>query len=409
VAAVPSIGRATGVESPAAADAAAHDLYVRNYPRILRFCRSRLRSREDAEDAAQTTFAYAVGALRRGVVPTLESAWLLKIARNVCLNRWAASSRRSAHEVARDPQRLQELAEGHEPTAGEAHALYQALQRLTEQQRRAIVLREWQGLSYAEIADELELSQSAVETLIFRARRALARELRRDDRLRSRSGLGSLLAGLKSLLGGGGAAVKVAAGIAALANAGGIAAPRIEHRLQHHKPAPAVSTPNVARASVVPSAARQGVSDNPVRTSAAPKARRLVSSPITADAPTRADLPASDAPSGNAPAAPGADGGATSPPAGETPAKPDEPSQPAPPPSSPPPRGETDPPATLPAPTLPPPPALPPAPTLPPAPALPPAPDLPATPPAPALPPTPPLPLVNAADVPLPGGGVNLP
>jgi DNA-directed RNA polymerase specialized sigma24 family protein len=103
VAAVPSIGRATGVEAPAAADATAHDLYVRNYSRVLRFCRSRLRSREDAEDATQTTFAYAVGALRRGVVPTLEAAWLLKIARNVCLNRWAASSRRSAHEVARDP------------------------------------------------------------------------------------------------------------------------------------------------------------------------------------------------------------------------------------------------------------------------------------------------------------------
>jgi RNA polymerase sigma factor (sigma-70 family) len=404
VAAVPSIGRATGVEAPAAADAA-HDLYVRNYPRVLRFCRSRLRSREDAEDAAQTTFAYAVGALRRGVVPALESAWLLKIARNVCLNRWAAGSRRSAVEVARDPQLLQELAEGHEPTVGEAHALYEALQRLTEQQRRAIVLREWQGLSYAEIAEELELSQSAVETLIFRARRALTRELRRDDQLRPRSALGSLLAGLKSLLGSGGAGVKVAAGIAALATAGGIAAPKIEHLLQHHKPAPVVSTPNVARATVVPSAARQGVSDHPARTSAAPKARRLVSSPITADSPTRAGLPQRDAPSGHTP---GSGSGATSPPPDGTPAKPDEPSQ-SPPSSSPPPPGETDPPVSLPAPTLPPPPALPPAPTVPPTPALPPPPDLPATPPAPALPPTPTLPPVNPPDPPLPGGGVNLP
>jgi RNA polymerase sigma factor (sigma-70 family) len=406
VAAVPSIGRATGVELTNAADAAAHDLYVRNYARILRFCRSRLRSREDAEDAAQTTFAYAVGALRRGVVPTLESAWLFKIARNVCLNRWAASSRRGALEVARDPQLLEELAEEHEATGGEAHALYDALQRLTEQQRRAIVLREWQGLSYAEIADELELSQSAVETLIFRARRSLARELRSADRLRSRSGVGSLLAGLKSLLGGGGAAIKVAAGIAALATAGGIAAPRVEHRLQNHRatpPAPASSHTNIASATSRPSVTTVPGSTS---TGPAPKSARQVTSPIVSDAPTRAAVPPSDAPSGGAPAAPGADGGASSPPADGTPAKPDEPSQPAPPPTSPPAPGATDPPVSVP--TLPPPPALPSAPAVPPPPALPPAPELPATPPVPALPPTPPLPPVNPPTVPLPGG-LNLP
>jgi RNA polymerase sigma factor (sigma-70 family) len=388
VAAVPSIGRATGVELTDAANAAAHDLYVRNYSRILRFCRSRLRSREDAEDAAQTTFAYAVGALRRGVVPTLESAWLLKIARNVCLNRWAASSRRGALEVARDPQLLEELAEGHEATGGEAHALYEALQRLTEQQRRAIVLREWQGLSYAEIAEELELSQSAVETLIFRARRSLARELRSDDRLRSRSGLGSLLAGIKSLLGGGGAAVKVAAGIAVLATAGGIAAPRVEDRLQHQRatpPVPASSHTNIASSISRPPLATVAASTS---VGVAPKPARQVSSPITSDAPTRAALPPSDTPTGN------------------TPARPGEPSRPAPPPTSPPAPGATDPPVSVP--TLPPPPALPAAPAVPPPPALPPAPELPATPPVPALPPTPPLPPVNPPDVPLPGG-LNLP
>jgi RNA polymerase sigma factor (sigma-70 family) len=50
---------------------------------------------------------------------------------------------------------------------------------LTDHQRRAIVLREWHGLSYHEIADELNLSQSAVETLLFRARRSLVHGLER--------------------------------------------------------------------------------------------------------------------------------------------------------------------------------------------------------------------------------------
>ena len=111
MAAVPSIGRATGVELPdAASHAALHGLYHRHYGRVLGFCRNRLRTREEAEDAAQTTFCYALGALRRGVVPASEKAWLLKIARNVCLNRWAADRRRSLVEIARDPVALQEVA-----------------------------------------------------------------------------------------------------------------------------------------------------------------------------------------------------------------------------------------------------------------------------------------------------------
>ncbi|MBC7461396.1 MAG: sigma-70 family RNA polymerase sigma factor, partial [Thermoleophilia bacterium] len=53
-----------------------------------------------------------------------------------------------------------------------------ALERLPEQQRKAIVLRELQGASYAEIAAALETTQGAVESLIFRARRQLATSLR---------------------------------------------------------------------------------------------------------------------------------------------------------------------------------------------------------------------------------------
>ena len=53
---------------------------------------------------------------------------------------------------------------------------------MPEQQRRALLLREWQGLSYKEIADELDLSQAAVETLLFRARRSLATRARREPK-----------------------------------------------------------------------------------------------------------------------------------------------------------------------------------------------------------------------------------
>ena len=62
---------------------------------------------------------------------------------------------------------------------------------MPEQQRRAILLREWQGLSYREVAAELEVSQSAVETLIFRARRSLAQGLEQPDSIKPRSGRAS--------------------------------------------------------------------------------------------------------------------------------------------------------------------------------------------------------------------------
>jgi hypothetical protein len=64
------------------------------------------------------------------------------------------------------------------PTAGEIAA---AIRRLPPNQRAVILLREIQGRSYAEIAEELELSLPAVETLIFRARGNLSEELRLAD------------------------------------------------------------------------------------------------------------------------------------------------------------------------------------------------------------------------------------
>ena len=50
-----------------------------------------------------------------------------------------------------------------------------------EQQRRALLLREWQGLSYREISEQLGITQAAVETLLFRARRSLAASLQRTQ------------------------------------------------------------------------------------------------------------------------------------------------------------------------------------------------------------------------------------
>jgi RNA polymerase sigma-70 factor (ECF subfamily) len=152
-------------------------LYEKYGQRVFTFCYSRLHNREEAQDAAQTTFIYVLRSLQRGVEPEFELAWLLKIAFNVCRGARRSSGRQTA--ATQEIEDMDELAapaadyEGSERVA----ALRDGLAHLPERQRRGILLREWQGLSYAEIADELGLSVGAVETLLFRARRNLASRL----------------------------------------------------------------------------------------------------------------------------------------------------------------------------------------------------------------------------------------
>src|SRR5919198_513058 len=170
---------------------------------VFAFCLTRLGDRRDAEDATQATFLNAFRSLERGVEPRLESAWLLTIANRVVLNRRRAASRRRRVEAPMDHELEQRVA-AHEAETDELMQLRQALAALPDQQRVALLLREWQGLSYKEIAAELEVSDAAVETLLFRARRALAGALtapRRPRRLPDLCSLnlGSLLAVLRSL------------------------------------------------------------------------------------------------------------------------------------------------------------------------------------------------------------------
>jgi RNA polymerase sigma factor (sigma-70 family) len=198
-------------------------LYEQHADLIYRYCLRALGSREDAEDATQTTFFQAVRAMRRGVVPAFEQAWLLTIAKNECRSRHRANGRRRQLELVRDPQTLAEVAEAPKGPDGTLIGVQEALGRLPEMQRRALLLREWQGRSYVEIATELGVTRPSVEALLFRARRGLARELGEEKKSRRHAlDVASLLGALKSALGGG-AAVKVAAGVVAVATVGTVA------------------------------------------------------------------------------------------------------------------------------------------------------------------------------------------
>jgi RNA polymerase sigma factor (sigma-70 family) len=242
VVAVPSIGRASGVvprRAPREAEAtrALYEQYARP---IYGYCFRQLGSKEEAEDATQSTFLNAFRGYIRGVDPEYESAWIYKIAENVCLTRQRSSSRRRRVEAASDLDAMQDFVPAHEADSDELIRLPEALDAMPEHQRRALLLREWQGLSYKEIAEELDVSQAAVETLLFRARRSLAAGLtdepqqKKDLAKRMRAGgdVGSLLTLVKSILVTGGA--KVAATVATVAATSVVAAtPVARHAVEH--------------------------------------------------------------------------------------------------------------------------------------------------------------------------------
>lgn len=174
-------------------------LYEQHHGAVLGYCVWRLRRRDDAEEAAQTTFTRALGALRRGHRPRNERAWLVTIARNVCTTLGTAPHR--AREIAGEiPDAV-----ARETDHGLAPDVEAALAALPEGQRRALLLREWMELSYREIAAELGVSVGTVESWIFRARRSLASTL---EHTRRGFGLAGLL---RSLAPGAGAKVAAAA------------------------------------------------------------------------------------------------------------------------------------------------------------------------------------------------------
>ncbi|HZC30949.1 MAG TPA: sigma-70 family RNA polymerase sigma factor [Gaiellaceae bacterium] len=200
----------------------AAQLYEQYGNKIYRYCFGRLRDREEAADAVQNTFLRVHVALEKGVVPQYEASWLYKIAHNVCLSWIESSGRRALVETPRDLDSLDEAAlaapaSGHEAS----EALAEALAALPHNLRHAILLREWQGLSYAEIAAAMDTTVSAVETLIVRARRQMAATLERSGtRLRRAAAAMFDALGLRGLLSGGLGKVSAGAALVALGGSG---------------------------------------------------------------------------------------------------------------------------------------------------------------------------------------------
>jgi RNA polymerase sigma-70 factor (ECF subfamily) len=148
-------------------------LYRRHGPEVYRYAYAVLGNHADAEDVTQTTFLNAYRALEQGVHPRKPSNWLLTIASNAIKQRFRQEQSRP-RTVELDDRIARTDIEEDGPSVGE---LLTALSKIPPQQRQSIVLREFEGRSYAEIAEILGVTTSALETLLFRARRSIAEEL----------------------------------------------------------------------------------------------------------------------------------------------------------------------------------------------------------------------------------------
>ena len=148
-------------------------IYRRHVGDVYRYALTVLRNPSDAEDVTQTTFLNAYRAFTRGERPRNAQNWLIAITHNVCRQRFRQSLRRP-EEVEYDDGVGEVVADDDGPSAED---IQRALGQLAFNQRAALVMRELEGRSYAEIAEILGTSVAAVETLIFRARRALREQL----------------------------------------------------------------------------------------------------------------------------------------------------------------------------------------------------------------------------------------
>jgi RNA polymerase sigma-70 factor (ECF subfamily) len=156
------------------ADRSFERIYRRHVGDVYRYALAVLRQPADAEDVTQTTFMNAYRAFQRGERPRNAQNWLIAIAHNVCRQRFRQAARRP-DEVEYDDG-IAEVIQDDEDGPG-AEDIQRALGHLAFNQRAGLVMRELEGRSYAEIAEILGLSLSAVETLLFRARRALREQL----------------------------------------------------------------------------------------------------------------------------------------------------------------------------------------------------------------------------------------
>ena len=148
-------------------------LYQKYHSPMVALAYSLLADRNLAEDAAQEVFAIACRDLDTLKRKDKFGAWLAGVCRNV-----ARQTLRSKARTA--PQDVQPPAESHSNSEPRWDAVRRAVWELPDAERELIVLRYYDGFSHAHISQVLDISPSAVNGRLVRAKRKIAKYLRRN-------------------------------------------------------------------------------------------------------------------------------------------------------------------------------------------------------------------------------------
>jgi RNA polymerase sigma-70 factor, ECF subfamily len=178
------------VERVQRGDKVAFDLLVTKYQRkIFRLLSRLVRDPAEVEDVAQEAFIKAYRALPNFRGDSAFYTWLYRIAINTAKNWLVSQGRRAPTSTAADIEDAETFDDGEHLrdlntpdsmllTKQVGEAVNRAIEGLPEDLKTAIVLREIEGLSYEEIAETMNCPIGTVRSRIFRAREAIAEELR---------------------------------------------------------------------------------------------------------------------------------------------------------------------------------------------------------------------------------------
>jgi len=158
----------------------AAEIFDRYSPRIYNFAYRCLKNSEAAEDATEEVFMKMLKDAAQFHGDAKLSTWLFSITANLCRDylRKSENKHKEGEETLislpapsdQSPERILQTRENE-------RMVQNALQQLTAEQREAIILSRYQGLSYAEIAQISGCSEGAVKTRVFRAMETLKKYL----------------------------------------------------------------------------------------------------------------------------------------------------------------------------------------------------------------------------------------
>lgn len=157
---------------------AARDLSVRLLPRVMGQAYRMLQDRAEAEDVAQEAMIRLWKIAPEWQADRAKvSTWVYRVVANLCTDKLRGRKRHTPLDAAPDPEDPAMSAPDRIQADTRAEALAAALADLPERQAQAVALRHLEGCSNPEIAQAMDISVEAVESLVSRGKRALTKAL----------------------------------------------------------------------------------------------------------------------------------------------------------------------------------------------------------------------------------------